>query len=97
MELHYQTTPPTTDVAVIVASFLTAEIKDRDALLHDCLSKLSPSHREVLELAYYHEQPVEAVAKIVGIPSNTVKTRMYYARKHLAQLLLQVRVDRTAL
>jgi RNA polymerase sigma-70 factor (ECF subfamily) len=74
-----------------------AEIKDRDTILRDCLLKLSPNHREILELAYHHEEPVEAVAKIVGIPLNTVKTRMYYARKHLAELLLQVGVDRTAL
>jgi RNA polymerase sigma-70 factor (ECF subfamily) len=74
-----------------------AEIKDRDAILRDCLSKLSPIRREILELAYYHEKPVEAVAKIVGIPLNTVKTRMYYARKHLAALLQQVGVDRTAI
>jgi RNA polymerase sigma-70 factor (ECF subfamily) len=74
-----------------------AEIKDRDAVLRDCLSKLSPNHREILELAYYHEEPVEAVAKIVGIPLNTAKTRMHYARKHLAGLLLQGGVDRTAL
>jgi RNA polymerase sigma-70 factor (ECF subfamily) len=76
---------------------VAAEINDRDAILRDCLSKLSPNHREILELAYYQEEPVEAVAKIVGIPLNTVKTRMYYARKHLAALLLQVGVDRTAL
>jgi RNA polymerase sigma-70 factor (ECF subfamily) len=76
---------------------VAAEIKDRDAVLRACLSKLSPNHREVLKLAYYHEEPVEAVAKIVGIPLNTVKTRMHYARKHLAALLLQVGVDRTAL
>jgi DNA-directed RNA polymerase specialized sigma24 family protein len=37
------------------------------------------------------------VAKIVGIPLNTAKTRMHYARKHLAGLLLQGGVDRTAL
>jgi RNA polymerase sigma-70 factor (ECF subfamily) len=76
---------------------VAAEIKDRDAILRDCLSKLSPIHREILELAYYHEEPVEAVAKIVGIPLNTAKTRMHYARKHLAGLLLQGGVDRTAL
>jgi RNA polymerase sigma-70 factor, ECF subfamily len=74
-----------------------AEIKDRDTILRDCLLKLSPNHREILELAYHHEEPVEAVAKIVGIPLNTVKTRIYYARKHLAALLLQVGVDRSAL
>jgi len=80
-----------------VSPQVAAEIKDRDAILRDCLAKLSPNHREVLELAYYHEEPVEAVAKIVGVPLNTVKTRMYYARKHLATLLLQGGVDRTAL
>jgi RNA polymerase sigma-70 factor (ECF subfamily) len=76
---------------------LAAEIKDRNAVLRDCLSKLPPIHREILDLAYYHEEPIEAVAKIIGIPLNTVKSRMHYARKHLASLLLQVGVDRTAI
>jgi RNA polymerase sigma-70 factor (ECF subfamily) len=76
---------------------LAAEIKNRNAVLRDCLSKLPPIHREILDLAYYHEETVEAVAKIIGIPLNTVKTRMHYARKHLAALLLQVGVDRAAL
>jgi len=74
-----------------------AEINSRNAVLRDCLSKLSPDHQAIIELAYYHEEPIEAVAKIVGIPLSTVKTRMHYARKHLAAMLAQAGVDRTAL
>jgi DNA-directed RNA polymerase specialized sigma24 family protein len=33
----------------------------------------------------------EEVAKIIQMPKNTVKTRMFYARKRLAQLLSTLR------
>jgi len=48
---------------------------------------LSSEHREIIDLVYYHEKSVQEVAKIVGIPENTVKTRMFYARKKLAEML----------
>ena len=48
---------------------------------------LSVEHREIIDLVYYHEKSVEEAAKIVGIPENTVKTRMFYARKKLAEML----------
>ena len=56
-------------------------------LLGRCLAKLSPEHGEVIDLVYYHEKTVGEVAAIVGIPEATVKTRMFYARKKLAQLM----------
>jgi len=34
------------------------------------------------------------VAQIVGIPENTVKTRMFYARKKLAEALKAVGIER---
>jgi RNA polymerase sigma-70 factor (ECF subfamily) len=37
---------------------------------------------------------VEEVALIVGIPENTVKTRMFYARKRLADLLKAEGIER---
>jgi len=61
----------------------TANKHDRCAIVQHCLSKLSPIHREVLDLVYYHERSVDEVAQIVGVPVNTVKTRMFYARKRL--------------
>jgi RNA polymerase sigma-70 factor (ECF subfamily) len=63
---------------------------DRAKVIRSCLMKLTASHREVLDLVYYHEEPIESVAKIIGIPLNTVKTRLFYARKHLAALLADV-------
>ena len=51
--------------------------------------QLSPAHREVIDLVYYHEKSVDEVAKIVGVPAATVKTRMFYARNKLQELLKQ--------
>jgi RNA polymerase sigma-70 factor (ECF subfamily) len=62
---------------------------DRSAQLRDSLMKLTIEHREILDLIYYHDKTVEEVAEIIQIPKNTVKTRMFYARKRLAQLLAQ--------
>jgi RNA polymerase sigma-70 factor (ECF subfamily) len=65
----------------------TADKHGRCAIVQRCLSKLSPLHREVLDLVYYHERSVDEVSQIVGIPVNTVKTRMFYARKRMEKLL----------
>jgi RNA polymerase sigma-70 factor (ECF subfamily) len=68
--------------------------KDKGALLRQCLTALSAEHREIIDLVYYHEQSVEEVAGIVGIPEATVKTRMFYARRKLSELLKQRGIDR---
>ncbi len=68
--------------------------KDKGEILRRCLTKLSPDHREIIDLVYYHEKSVEEVAEIVDIPENTVKTRMFYARKKLAELLKEAGVER---
>ena len=70
------------------------EKKDKSAALRKCLTALSPEHREIIDLVYYHEKSVEEVAEIVGIPENTVKTRMFYARKKLAEELKAAGIDR---
>jgi RNA polymerase sigma-70 factor, ECF subfamily len=68
--------------------------KDKAAVLRQCLSRLSAEHREVVDLVYYHEKSVEEVAGIVGIPEATVKTRMFYARRKLSELLKEQGIDR---
>jgi RNA polymerase sigma-70 factor (ECF subfamily) len=57
------------------------------AILRACVAKLSPAHREIINIVYYHEKTVEEAGRIIGIPQSTVKTRMFYARKQLAELL----------
>jgi RNA polymerase sigma-70 factor, ECF subfamily len=61
--------------------------KDRQELLRQALSRLSLEHREVIDLVYYHEKSVDEVAHILDVPPATVKTRMFYARKKLADLV----------
>jgi RNA polymerase sigma-70 factor (ECF subfamily) len=68
--------------------------KDMGAILRRCLTKLSPNHREIIDLVYYHERSIAEVAKIVGIPGNTVKTRMFSARRRLARLLKAAGIKR---
>ena len=68
--------------------------KDKGAALRQCLTKLSAEHREIIDLVYYHEKSVEEVATIVGMPEATVKTRMFYARKKLSELLKERGIDR---
>ena len=68
--------------------------KDKAAVLRQALSKLSAEHREIVDLVYYHEKSVEEAAGIVGIPEATVKTRMFYARKKLSELLKEQGIDR---
>jgi RNA polymerase sigma-70 factor (ECF subfamily) len=68
--------------------------KDKAAVLRQALSKLSADHREIVDLVYYHEKSVEEVAEIVGIPEATVKTRMFYARKKLSEILKEQGIDR---
>ena len=69
---------------------------DTSAILRACVQKLSPAHREIINLVYYDEKSVEEVGAIIGIPQSTVKTRMFYARKQLADLLKVAGVDSIA-
>jgi RNA polymerase sigma-70 factor (ECF subfamily) len=61
--------------------------KSRNELVRAALRKLSPDHRQIIDLVYYHEKSVEDCALILNIPAATVKTRMFYARKKLAELV----------
>ena len=73
---------------------LAIEKRDKGDKLRQCLAALTREHREVIDLVYYHEKSVEEVAQIIGIPENTVKTRMFYARKKLGELCRMAGIDR---
>ena len=61
--------------------------KSRDQFVPTALTTLSLEHREIIDLVYYHDKSVDECAQILGVPSGTVKTRMFYARKKLAELV----------
>jgi RNA polymerase sigma-70 factor, ECF subfamily len=73
---------------------VAAQKRDKSAVIRRCMNALSAEHREIVDLVYYHELSIAEAAAVVGIPENTVKTRMFYARKRLSELLASAGVDR---
>ncbi|MDD5633513.1 MAG: sigma factor-like helix-turn-helix DNA-binding protein, partial [Methylococcales bacterium] len=50
-------------------------------------SKLSTDHLAVIELCFREDCSYQEIADIMDCPLNTVKTRLFHARKRLAELL----------
>src|SRR5262247_3268827 len=82
-EATVSTVPDTTDDPEVTLQ----KKKNRAEALRQSLPRLSPEHREVIDLAYYHGKSVKEIAEIVSISEATVKTRMFYARRKLAELV----------
>lgn len=51
--------------------------------LNCALDILPADQRAVIELTFYHGLPYQEIAEILDCPVNTVKTRMFHARKKL--------------
>ena len=56
-------------------------------LLSGAIAQLSPAHRAVVDLTYFHELGYRDIALILECPVDTVKTRMFHARRHLRKTL----------
>ena len=67
---------------------------EQATILRGSLERLSVDHREIIDLTYYQGAGIKAAAEILGIPPNTVKTRMFHARRQLASLLQAAGVER---
>jgi len=65
----------------------------RHRLLLDAMAELSPAHRAVVDLTYFHELGYREIALILECPVDTVKTRMFHARRQLRKKLSGVLAD----
>jgi len=54
------------------------QILDRQ-LVADALQYLSPAHRAVLVETFYHDRTLATVARHLGIPDGTARSRLHYA------------------
>lgn len=73
----------------------TAAMKDSKAILiRRLVDSLPAEHRVVIDLAYYHGRSVAEIGEVLSIPTATVKTRMFYARKKLGEALQAAGQDR---
>lgn len=52
-----------------------------------CLETLPADQRECLHCVFYEEMSIHEIAQLQDIPSNTVKTRLFHARRKLKECL----------
>jgi RNA polymerase sigma-70 factor (ECF subfamily) len=76
-----------------VAASDTAHAMEDRQLLDFALAQLPLEQRLVLEFTYYLDHSCEEVAEIMECPVNTVKTRMFNARRKLREILAEHRAD----
>jgi len=86
------------DAPALADGDLTPAAVDHDrAVLKEALTtalaKLSTDHRDVVELTFFHGLSYQEISEVVGCPENTVKTRMFHARKQLKGLLGAAGID----
>lgn len=60
----------------------------RHVALRTAMEELTVDHRAVLDLTYFHGLGYREIAEIVGCPVDTVKTRMFHARRKLKRVLV---------
>lgn len=66
--------------AVVIASSEAARVRA-------CLGGLKPEHLTVIRLAFYEDLTYGQISEIEGVPTGTVKTRVYHAKKLLLRCL----------
>ena len=71
--------------------------EDTKREMREAVLQLSTEHREVVELTFYHNRSYHEIAEIVGCPENTVKTRMFHAKKRLREILSERGARKVAL
>jgi RNA polymerase sigma-70 factor (ECF subfamily) len=66
---------------------LPTHVVQTDNWLDVAMAQLSADHRQVIELTYFGGFSYQEIAQIADCPVNTVKTRMYHAKRRLRVLL----------
>jgi RNA polymerase sigma-70 factor (ECF subfamily) len=72
------------------------ERTDLVAFIRQCLRRLPVEQAMLIDLVYLRERPIKEAAMIAGVPLNTVKSRMFLARKKLAGMLAAAGIDGAA-
>lgn len=90
----YKKTRNTEDLAEVgdvpddqLSPFENVSINGQAALIKKALTSLSPEHREVLQLMYLQATSIQEISELIDCPVNTVKTRIFHARKNLKKIL----------
>ena len=71
-----------------------AASEEGQRIMQRAIEQLSADHQEALRLAFFEELPYEQIATLLGIPANTVKSRVYYAKEQLRRLMSESATER---
>lgn len=63
-------------------------VKSERSWLRSCLAILSPDQREIITLCYFEGLSLVQISDMIGIPENTAKTRLFYARRKLRDWMI---------
>ena len=63
------------------------ERDDWARFLRQCVTSLPAEQALLIELVYFRDKSIKETAHLTGLPENTVKSRMFLARKKLAAML----------
>lgn len=63
--------------------------EEKSTLIRNCINKLPEDSSALLTLFYFEELSLEEISKIINIEANTVKVKLFRARKKLATILEQ--------
>jgi RNA polymerase sigma-70 factor (ECF subfamily) len=70
--------------------------EEKSDLIKKCINKLPEDSSALLTLFYFEELSLEEISKIINIEANTVKVKLFRARKKLAVILEQYFQPKTA-
>jgi len=59
--------------------------RDREAWIQELMNSLSPTDRAAMTLHYWYDYPYKEIAETLGLTVSAVKSRLYRARRTLAQ------------
>ncbi|GGI57086.1 RNA polymerase sigma factor [Winogradskyella haliclonae] len=63
--------------------------EEKNVLIKNCINKLPEDSSALLTLFYFEELSLEEISKIINVEANTVKVKLFRARKKLAVILEQ--------
>ncbi|WP_411895429.1 RNA polymerase sigma factor [Winogradskyella sp. A2] len=63
--------------------------EEKSVLIKNCINKLPEDSSALLTLFYFEELSLEEISKIINVEANTVKVKLFRARKKLAVILEQ--------
>jgi len=79
--------PLTQELASVGSVADLLEASERKARVQAAIRSLPAAYREVIVLRHFAELSYEEIADALGVPTKTVKSRLYTARERLAQTL----------